>query len=97
MGYPFCFCSAGGVDAVESEFDHGRTTSLCGAPVRFLGLELDNQGLDLVRQLVGVHFGEGYLLLSLHFDQSISLVRIIAGDFGFFTFTQCGDLPTTTN
>jgi hypothetical protein len=29
----------------------------------------------------------------LHFDQSISLARVVAGDFGFFTFTQYGDRP----
>jgi hypothetical protein len=30
MGYTFRFCSAGGVDAVESEFGDGRTPALCG-------------------------------------------------------------------
>src|ERR1700685_797541 len=32
MGYTFRFCSAGGVDAVESEFGDGRTAAVCCPP-----------------------------------------------------------------
>src|SRR5215813_2510746 len=42
MGYTFRFCSAGGVDAVESEFANGRAPSLC-RPASGWGRRADRQ------------------------------------------------------
>ncbi|MGY2938447.1 transposase [Bradyrhizobium sp. GM6.1] len=65
MGYTFRFCSAGGVDAVESEFGHGRR-------LRFVARLLDGEAMTDVCREFGVSRKTGYKIFDRYKEQGLA-------------------------